>query len=79
MKSGTIGGTIGRGLTYRGFVRQIRGALRVAKSHVPSAGGKQLVPRLPSQYRYSTLTTNGVSFEAFGTRFCTKTAVRVSA
>ena len=58
--------------TYRGFVRQIRGVLRVAMSQIPLTDGKRLPLRPPSQYQYQAMSLSGVSFEGRGTRLRTK-------
>lgn len=53
------------GLTYRGFVRQIRGVSRVAMSQALSPIGK-LMPSMPSdRYRYSAASSMGADPNMF--------------
>jgi hypothetical protein len=65
-------------LTYRGFVRQIRGVLRVAMSRIPS---KVVEPQLlwpSSGYRYWPSRSCSTSYRRLGTRFGTYVDAMVS-
>jgi hypothetical protein len=65
--------------TYRSFVRQIRGVLRVAMSKFPSAGRKLLLPHSISKYQYSLSRKHELSLNGFGIRIGPKTGAKVNA
>ncbi len=52
-------------LTYRAFVRQIRGVLQVAMSLIPMVSEKRPFARGPLQYQYSAAKQISVSLGAF--------------
>jgi len=53
------------GLTYGGFVRQIRGVSRVAMSRVWSPGGKLMPSMSSNRYRYSATSSKGAFLGMF--------------
>jgi hypothetical protein len=67
-------------LTYHGFVRQIRGVLRVAKLQISSAGGNDRSAE-PTKYRYFATWPIALFFEEFeaGWRTMTSVTARVNA
>jgi hypothetical protein len=66
-------------LTYRELIRQIRGALRVAKSQVPLPVVRRLPSEPPARYQYLLLRGSRVSLEGFGALFQPLTVARWNA